>query len=141
MKNLLAAIFGKTSGSALSSDVGGRIYLDEAPAGCEFPYVVFQIVTASKEKTFTEEFRDTLIQFSLFSISQGVTEITTIYKDLIALFDECALTIPPTGTVTDILVWMREANLVTMVDEITTTEGTGTLKHWAIDFEVKTLLS
>jgi len=27
------------------------------------------------------------------------------------------------------------------VNEITTTEGTGTLKHWAIDFEVKTLLS
>jgi len=120
--------------------VGGRIYLDEAPAGAEFPYCVFQIVTASKEKTFTEEFRDTLIQFSLFSTSQGATEITTMYKDLIALFDECTLTIPPTGTVTDTLVWMRESNLVTMVDEITTPQGTSTLKHWAVDFEVKTLL-
>jgi hypothetical protein len=45
VKNILTAIYGKFTGSAFSTDVGGRIYLDEAPAGAEFPYCVFQIVT------------------------------------------------------------------------------------------------
>ena len=138
MNNLLQAIYGKFSNSAFSSDVGGRIYLDQAPDGAEFPYCVFFIVTGNPDKTFTEHYTDTLIQFSLFSASAGATEITTMYRDLKALFDECALTIPPTGTATDTLIWMREANLATMTEDITTASGTQTVKHWAVDFEVRT---
>jgi hypothetical protein len=133
MKNFLTAIFGKTSGSALSSDVGGRIYLDEAPAGCEFPYVVFQVVSGNPDNVFAKKGKDVLIQFSLFSTSKGATEITTMYADLIALYDECSMTITSNN-----LVLMAWQNLVTMVDEITTPEGTGTVKHWAVDFEVTT---
>jgi len=133
LKNLLAAIFGKTSGSALSSDVGGRIYLDEAPAGCEFPYVVFQVVTGSPDNVFAKKGKNTLIQFSLYSTSKSATEITTMYADLMSLFDECSLTITSNN-----LVLFAFQNLVTMVDEITTPEGTETLKHWAVDFKIMT---
>lgn len=135
MKNLLAAIYSKTSGSALSTDVGGRIYLDEAPSGCEFPYCVFSIISGVPDDAFNKKGRNVLIQFDLFSSSSGATEITTMYNDLHSLFDDQTLTIPPTGTVTDILIWMHETNLVTMVEEITTAAGLQTVKHWAADYE------
>jgi hypothetical protein len=136
MLNLLTAIYGKFTGSAFSSDVGGRIYLDQAPDGCEFPYCVFFIVSGTPEKTFTEHYTNTLIQFSLFSASSSAAEITTMYADLKALLDECALTI--TGST---LVWMREANLTTMMDEITVGDATNQVRHWAVDFEVRTSLN
>ncbi len=136
MNNLLTAIYGKFSGSALSTDVGGRIYLDQAPDGAEFPYVVFFIVVGTQEKTFTEHYTNTLIQFSLFSASSSAAEIATMYADLKALFDECALTISGSK-----LVWMKESNLTTMVEDITVADATQTVKHWAVDFEVRTSLN
>ena len=136
MNNLLTAIYGKVSGSALANDVSGRVYLDQAPQGVEFPYVVFFIVSGTPDRTFTERYTDTTIQFSIFSDSPAATEITNIYKDLKALYDECALTITSSS-----LVWMREQNLVTMVDDITTPDGTQEVKHWAVDFEIRTSLN
>ncbi len=138
MKELFTAIYNKTSGSLLADDVGGRIYLDQAQQGAELPYVVFFVVADTPEKTFTEDFENILIQFSLFSSSQGATEITTMYAHLKALFDECSLTIPPTGTVTDILVWMKRVNLTTMVDDVTIQDASINLKHWAVDYEIMT---
>ena len=136
MNSLLTAIMTKTAGSALSAAVGGRIYLDEAPEGTEFPYVVFFVVSAVPEKTFTEEYADSLIQFSLFSTSQSAAEITAMYADLKSLFDECSLTL--SGST---LVWMKLANLATNPEEITTRAGTVGCKHWAADFEIKTSLN
>ncbi|OPY74915.1 MAG: hypothetical protein A4E65_03692 [Syntrophorhabdus sp. PtaU1.Bin153] len=131
MNNLLSAIMTKCSGTDLSTAVGGRIYLDEAPDSAEFPYVVFSIVSASPEDTFKDKLDDVLIQFSIFSTSRGATEITDIHGHLIALFDDAALSI--TG---DTCVWCIRQNLVTMVDEITTPTGTETLKHWAVDYSI-----
>lgn len=136
MNALLTAIFGKTSGSLLSTDVGGRIFLDQAPAGTEFPYVVFFVVSATPNRTFTERYTETLIQFSLFSASESAVEITTMYGHLQSLFDECALSV--TGST---LVWFREQNLTTMMDGIVTANGTQNVKHYAVDFEVLTSLS
>ena len=136
MNNLLAAIMTKCAGSNLSSAVAGRIFLDEAPEGTEYPYVVFLIVSDVPDKTFTEIYEDVLLQFSLYSASASAAEISTMYADLKALLDECALTI--TGST---LVWMWRSNLTTMVDEITTPAGTATVKHWAVDFDVKTSLN
>lgn len=130
MNNLLQSVYGKTSGLSFPC------YLDEAPQGAAFPYCVFFVVSAPQDKTFTEVYRDTLIQFSLFSTSQGATEITGMYNALSALFDECSLTI--TGST---LVWCREQNLTTMVDEITTPEGTASVKAWHVDFSILTSLS
>ena len=128
MNNLLAAIFSKISGSSFSSDVGGRVYLDEAPANTEFPYCVVFIVSSVPDKTFTENFSDILIQFSIFSDSSSAAEITNIYNDLKALFDECSFSI--SGST---LVWMVETSLNTMVES--------EIKHWAVDFSIKKSLN
>ena len=135
MDNILKAIYGKLSGSTLSSDVGGRVYLDEAPQGCAFPYIVFFIVSAVPDKTFTEHFTDTIIQFSIFSSSSSGVEISGIYNDLKVLYDECSLSITSNK-----LVWMREQNLTTMINEVTTLDGLQSVKHWAVDFEIRTSL-
>jgi len=138
MNNLLTAIYNKTSDSDLSSDVGGRIFLDQAQLGTEFPYVVFFIVSAVPDNAFAQDGEDILIQFSLFSASKSATEITTMYGHLKALFDDCSLTIPPTGTVTDALVWMRRDSLATLVDEVTTEAGTLGVKAWHVDYTILT---
>lgn len=133
MKNILTAIYSKFSGSAFSTDVGGRIYLDEAPNGAEFPYCVFFVVSGIPDNVFGKKGKETLIQFSLFSKSQSVTEIATMYADLRALLDECTLSIT-----SNTFIDMHEDNLTTMVDEVTTPDGTSTVKHWAVDYQITT---
>ena len=120
----------------MSTDVDGRIFYKEAPQNSQFPYCVYFIISGIQDKTFTEHYTNTLIQFSLFSSSEGATEIATMYKDLKALFDECSMTIT-----SNTLVWMREQNLTTMSEEITTVDGLQKVEHWAVDFEVLTSLS
>jgi hypothetical protein len=132
MDELIKAIITKLSGSTISSDVNGRVFLDRAPDGCEFPYIVFFVVSSVPDWQFSERFEDTLIQFSLFSSSESAVEITTMLKDLKSLFDDCSLTI--TG---DTLIWFRRQNITTMVEEITTATGTQTIKHYAVDYEAK----
>jgi hypothetical protein len=135
MKNLLTAIYQKTINSNLSTDVDGRIYPDQAPHKTEYPYIVYSIISNVPDRTFTEYYTDTLIQFSLFSASSRPEEITTMYKDLKALFDEQSLTITD-----NTLVWMREQNLITMINDILIADATVGVKHWAVDFEVLTSL-
>lgn len=93
------------------------------------------MVSAVPEKTFTEVFSDALVQFSLFSAkTAGVAEIANLYNNLKVLFDECALTI--SGST---LIWCREENLVTMMEDITTPEGSSGIRHWAVDYSLKSL--
>lgn len=136
MNNLLSAIMTKMTGSNLSSYVGGRIYLDAAPDGAQFPYVVFFIVSGTPEKTFTEYYTNTMIQFSLFSASTGAAEITAMYGYLKTALDECALTI--TGSA---LVWMKELNLTTTTEDVVLPDATVRVKHWSVDFEILTSLN
>lgn len=129
MDKYLTAIMSKTTGSAFSTAVGGRIYLDDAPDKATFPYCVFFIVSAVPNDTFSEKLDDILIQFDLFSTSKGATEITGMYNKLTTLFDDCDLTI------TDALsLSMSRQNLMTSVDEMTTTAGTVGVKHWSVDY-------
>ena len=130
MDALLAAIYGKISGSALSSDVGGRVYLDEAPAGCEFPYVVFFIVSGVPDNVFNKYGESVTIQFSLFSDSAGAAEITDMFNDLTAIYDDAQLTVTGYN-----MIVMERQNLITMVDLVETADGTQTVKHWAVDYE------
>jgi hypothetical protein len=121
----------KCAGSALSTAVGGRIFLDEAPEGSAFPYVVFRIIASSPRDTFREEVEDTLIQFSLFSTSESAAEVTEIYADLMALFDGELLTITG-GT----CIWVIRQGLITMFDDITTPSGTVGCRHWAVEYSI-----
>jgi hypothetical protein len=131
MNNILTAIYSKFSGSALSSAVGGRIYLDRAPDGCQFPYVVYSIISAVPDDNFKTDMDNIYIQFSLFSDSEGATEITTMYNNLKTLFDNAVLTI--TGSTN---VMTSRENLTTMTEEIVSTSGTQKLKHWAVDYSI-----
>ncbi len=134
MNTSIEAIKNKISGSTFESDLNGRVYLDEADE-LTLPHCVWFVISAVPEKTFTEVFSDALIQFSIFSAkTAGVAEIANIYNDLHALFDECALTISG-----NTLVWMRENNLTTMILPDTAPDGSSGIRHWAVDFEVKTI--
>lgn len=137
MNYLLQAIITKISGSALFNDVGGRVYCGKAQQGAEFPYIVFFSVGGYIERTFTERYSEYQIQFSLFSASESLVEISTMHKDLISLFDECSMSI--TGST---LQWMRQVGEPQqMVDEITTPTGEAAIHHWAQDFNVRTSLN
>jgi hypothetical protein len=133
MKNILTAIYGKFTGSELSSDVGGRIFLDQAPDNCEFPYVVYSVVSVIPDDVFGKKGKQSLIQFSLFSANPSAVEITDMHTDLKALFDDCSMTIT-----SNTLLWMHEVNLTTMVEDITVGEGVQSVKAWHADYEVVT---
>lgn len=129
MDKYLTAIMTKTTGSAFSTAVGGRIYLDDAPDKATFPYCVYFIVSAVPNDTFSEKLDDILIQFDLYSMSKGATEITGLYNKLTSLFDGCSL------TVTDALsLSFSRENLLTSVEDMTTTTGTAGVKHWSVDY-------
>lgn len=130
MDALLTAIYSKLTGSALSSDVGGRIYLDEAPPGCEFPYIVFFIVSGVPDNAFNKSGESVTIQYSMFSASSGAAEITDMFNDLTALYDDVQLTVTGYN-----MIVMERQSLITMVDKVETADGTQTVKHWAVDYE------
>ena len=139
MKSLDTAIFGKmTSTTALYSDIGGRLYKGKAPAGTEYPYIVFlSPISDVPEKTFSEEFEDILIQFSLFSSASDDGEVEDMFAHLKELYDECALTISAVShDIAATLVWMKRANAVLMVEEQTTPSGTQEIWHYAVDFNL-----
>jgi hypothetical protein len=133
MNNLLSAIMTTCSGSALSAAVGGRIFEGESPEGSEFPYVVISIVTDAQADTFKDKLEDITIQFSLYSISKGLTEITGMFANLKTLFDDAVLTIT-----NNYHILISRQNLTTMFDDITTPEGTVGLRHWAVDYWIIT---
>jgi len=97
---LLTGLMSKLTGSALATQVGSRMYLDEAPEGVAFPYVVFFIVVSTPLDNFKTKLDDVLIQFSLFSTSLGATEISTMFNNLIAIMDDAVLTIAESSSVT-----------------------------------------
>ncbi len=136
MKELSTAIFGKLSGSALASHIADRLFKGRAPEGAVYPYIVYLIVSNAPEKTFTEHHERTTIQFSLFSSASGSTEVEDMYEDLIALYDECSLTIT-----SQTLIWMRRENATLMVEDHITKAGTVQVWHYAVDFEVLTSLN
>lgn len=134
MNNLLTAIATQISGSTLFNDVGGRVYLDEYPPDeqpATYPYVVYFVVSDVPDNVFAKDGENILIQFSLFSASTGAMEITTMYADLKALFDDCNMSIASND-----LIWCRREDLTTMVDETIVKDATQIIKHWAVDYEI-----
>jgi hypothetical protein len=137
LKNLITAII--TAFTAITGGVnndfynalGGRMFLDQAPEGSEFPYCVFMVVSATPDRPFGEYLSDALIQFSLFSTSDGAGEVADLYAYLKALYDNKSMTV--TGNT---LIWMLEQNLATMTDEVDTPSGTVGVKHWAVDYSI-----
>lgn len=132
MDELFKAIISKLSGSALSADVSGRIYLDMVPEKPTFPYVVFFVVSSAPDDTFQEQMDDVLIQFSLFSESTSPAEIADMFEDCRTLFDNCTLSI--TGST---FVRMGRGRLTTMVEAMETSAGVQRVKHWAVEYDIQ----
>jgi len=130
---ILIALITKATGSAFLSDIGGRLALDFAESDWQPPYTIISVVSSVPDRTFTEAYWDTVIQFSSYSaLSAGSVEMTTIQKDLLSLYDECSLTI--TGFK---LVWMRHQNLVTFKDDVMIADASVGVRFWANDFEIR----
>lgn len=121
MLAFLTALKSKLAGSALAAYVGNRIYFEEAPENTPYPYVVYFIVASNPEDTFTEDMEDIQVQFSLFSDSEGATEIATMYGHLTDLMDDAALTV--TGY----------SFIQATRGPMTPVPGSG-VKHWAKDY-------
>lgn len=133
MDAILQAIMTKTVGSALATQVGSRIYFQEAPDNVAYPLVVFFPVSDVPEYPGGKTMENMLWQFSLFSLSAGLTEITTLLTNLRTLFDDCTLAIAGEN-----LIYFIRGNLTVINEEITTTQGTQTIKHWSQEYEVCT---
>ncbi len=133
MKELSTAIFGKLSGSALSAHIANRLFKGRAPEGAEYPYIVYMIVSNAPDKVFNASYEDTIIQFSLFSSASGSAEIEDMYEDLIALYDECSMTIT-----SQTLILMARENATLQVEDHTTPAGTVQVWHYAVDYRVTT---
>lgn len=135
MLNLTTAIVTAFAGSTLSSAIGGRLRKGQAEEGIEYPYAVFFVVTDVPSHTFTEDYENVLIQFSLFSTASGTTEVENMYTYLKVLYDEKSFAI--TGST---LVWMRRSNAMFSVEDHTTASGVQRVWHWAVEFEILTSL-
>jgi hypothetical protein len=136
MNNILTALATKMSTSTFLTNLSGRIWLDSYQGDLPiiYPYCIYSVVTAPLEKTFTEEYRNTLIQFTICSSSSSAVEITGLYGDLKTLLDDQSL-----GTITsNTLVSMKEENLVTTTEEITASDGSQVIKVWHVDYEIIT---
>ena len=133
MKNLTTAIYTRFTGSALSTSVGGRLYKGRAPQGVVWPYVVYFVVSDVPFKTFTEDYEDVLLQFSLFSNTpESTTQVEQMFSDLKTLYDEAILTV--TGYT---MVWMKRQNAVLIAEEDITTSGTSETWHYAVDYDIR----
>jgi len=134
LKALSTAIFAKCAvGTDFYTDISGRLYKGRAPANATYPYAVYMLVSDVPDFTFTEDFERVLIQFSLFSLTSGTTQVEDMFTHLKALYDDCALTI--TG---ETLLWMRRENAILMPEDHTTTAGTAQVWHYSVDYSVFT---
>ncbi len=136
MKDLITAIDTKLTGSALSTNVGGRVFFGLAPQGAEYPYIVILNIPDAPMRIWGDIFENFQIQFSLFSISESVAEISTMYENLKVLFDETALTIAGSTH-----IWTKRLGTpATMVEDHTTPGGSGDsmsqVRHWAVDYNI-----
>jgi hypothetical protein len=134
IKNLFIAIYGRLSAitNDLNTDIAGRMYKDVADQDTAFPYVVVSMISDVPDKTFTEDYEDVYVQFSLFSNTSDSTEIENMYSHLKELYDECQ--IAPTGAN---LIWMKRENATRIDDDITTENGLSHVYGYAVDYVVR----
>lgn len=111
--------------------IGSRLYKGRAPEGAAYPFAVFFVVTNTPEKTFSEDYENVIVQFSLFSSASGTTEIEDMYTHLKALYDECSLTITDAT-----LVWMQRDNAVFLAEDHTTPSGTTQVWVYHVDYSI-----
>lgn len=144
MKAISAAImtrFTALSGGLHNSfynAIGGRLYKGRAPQGVAvFPYSIFFVVSNAPERTFSEDYRSAIIQFSHFSSAQSSGEAEDINQYCNDLFNEQPLTVTGAST-----VWMRMTDSPgAQPEDNPTTEGTSQVWHCPTDYELRLSLT
>jgi hypothetical protein len=132
IKNLTTALYGKITGSAFSTSIGGRLYKNRAPQNPTWPYAMYFVITDVPQDLFVERIEEVLVQFSIFSQASGTTEIEDAMTNLKALYDNCTLTI--TGNT---FISMRRVGGGSLTDiPGDTTTGTGQYYQYDVDYEV-----
>ena len=94
MKDLFEGIythFSTTSASSFYSGVGGRMYLEQAPEGTQFPYAVYGVVNEGHDWNFTNDYEEVVLDFNLFADDE--LEVATLYEKLKEAYDDSAFTV------------------------------------------------
>lgn len=100
MKEIAQGIYGKFTAinggglhNALYTALDGKLFHTQALQPTTFPYAVFSFVSQATEYTFTDEFENLVVQFSLFSTKESSLEIEDLRGKLTALYDWSLLTV------------------------------------------------
>ena len=100
MENIYKAIYaaftaGDGDATSFYTAVGGRLYNGRAPQNTAWPYAVYHLVSEVPDWVFSnnKDFRDCLIQFNLFSRTNGAAEIEGMYTKLNTLYHKATLSI------------------------------------------------
>jgi hypothetical protein len=131
VKNLSEAIYNKFTGSAFSTSVGGRLYKHRTKQSPTWPYAVYYLITDVPIDTFTENLEDVTVQFSIFSQATSSTEIEGAFANLIALYDNCVLTIAD-----GVFFSMQRLNGTLTSGMMDTVDGTGEYWQYDVDYEI-----
>ena len=83
---LFTAIYSRYAESSLASLLSG-MYHTQAPADAVFPFVTLSLISQRPEWTFTENFENCLIQFSLFNDESSPSDAGDEVKLLKELYD------------------------------------------------------
>lgn len=97
MKTLFEAIYNYWSSKGKLGLT--ELYNTEAPDDAIFPYGTIALPDTVSDWTFTEKFKDCLIQFTLFSKTKLATEICAVFKMFKGAFDFHDLTIEGATTI------------------------------------------
>lgn len=89
----ITTLFTGAQAHAYYTAIGGRQYLNRAPQGATFPYVVYSYVSGMPEPSFTENEEEIWLQFAIYSQKNSATEAGTILAALYTRYDYCTLTV------------------------------------------------
>lgn len=102
MTPLFTAIYARFTGSTLATQIGNRLFQDEAPQGTQKPYAVYGLLPTITDYVMCPvpgagmNFDECPIQFNLYSETElDSTEAGLMLTNLMALYDWCRIT--PTG--------------------------------------------
>ena len=115
MKTLFQAIYARYLATALGSSALTGLYHVQAPPRAVFPYGTFDLIANTPDWTFTEEFENCLLQFSLFSnVMSDSTQICDLFELLKTAFDKFDLVISGYTTISCV----REPANLTKVEDV-----------------------
>ncbi len=85
--------FNSSDGATFKALINGRMFNTFPPQGTDLPCVVVSLTSNTPDGTFTEDWENALLQFSVFSDSSSGIEVNNIFKALDSLYHKQPLTV------------------------------------------------